>query len=85
LYWRIYETEIAKADLCDHFGDNSAVRHLTQAASAMRLLVDDGDRYVLTERGAFWIHLLQNYYVLNYIDKVWTTAMRTPWPGRIEL
>lgn len=85
LYWRIYETEIAKADLCDHFGDNPVIRHLTQAASAMRLLVDDGDRYVLTERGAFWIHLLQNYYVLNYIDKVWTTAMRTPWPGRIEL
>lgn len=33
------------------------------------LVTDDGERFVLTERGAFWIHLLQNHYVLNYIDK----------------
>ena len=39
----------------------------------------------LTERGAFWIHLLQNHYVLNYIDKVWRAAMQDPWPERITL
>lgn len=50
----------------------------------MQLMSDDGDRYVLAERGSSWIHLLQNYYVLNYIKRVWTRSMREAWPRRIE-
>ncbi|MCP4680688.1 MAG: hypothetical protein GY854_35445 [Deltaproteobacteria bacterium] len=43
------------------------------------------EKLTLTERGAFWIHLAQNQYVLNYIDKVWTTAMANPWPEAIAI
>jgi oxygen-independent coproporphyrinogen-3 oxidase len=85
LYWRFYDTEVPKAALRDYFGDDPTVRRLFKAAAALQLLTDIGDSYLLTERGAFWIHLLQNYYILNYINTVWTNAMRTPWPGRIEL
>jgi len=34
--------------------------------------------FTLTERGCFWIHLVQNYFVLNYINKVWYNAMKDP-------
>ena len=51
----------------------------------LHLVADQEDHYALTERGAFWIHLMQNYYVLDYIDKVWSRSMREAWPGRIEL
>jgi hypothetical protein len=52
---------------------------------ALGMLAEEAECYVLTERGSFWIHLIQNYYVLNYIDKLWTRAIQEPWPGRIEL
>jgi hypothetical protein len=51
----------------------------------LHLLNEEDARYALTERGSFWIHLLQNVYVLNYINTVWTRCMREAWPGRIDL
>ena len=85
LYWRLYETRVSKADLAELFCDDNGLRWLLWLALHLHLLADDGKHYVLTERGSFWIHLLQNYYVLNYIDKVWTRSMREAWPGKIEL
>ena len=85
LYWRLYETHVRKADFERRFADDARLRWLLQLALHLRLVTDDGSDFVLTERGAFWIHLMQNYYVLNYIDKVWTQSMREAWPGRIEL
>ena len=85
LYWRLYETRVSKADLAQLFCGDSGLRWLLWLALHLHLLSDDGEQYILTERGSFWIHLLQNYYVLNYIDKVWTRSMREAWPGRVEL
>ena len=76
LYWRLYETHVRKADFERRFADDARLRWLLQLALHLRLVTDDGSDFVLTERGAFWIHLMQNYYVLNYIDKVWTQSMR---------
>lgn len=39
----------------------------------------------LTERGARWIHWLQNLCVLDYIDLVWTHSKATAFPGKIRL
>ena len=85
LYWRLYETHVPKAGFERRFADDSRLRLLLQLAVLLRLVTTNGGDYVLTERGAFWIHLMQNYYVLNYIDKVWSRSMREAWPGRIEL
>ena len=85
LYWRLYETHVPQAGFECRFADDTRLRLLLQLAVYMRLVANIGGDYVLTERGAFWIHLLQNYYVLDYIDKVWSRSMREAWPGRIEL
>ncbi len=85
LYWRIYDTEVPKAGLRERFAGDAAVARLLKTAAALRLLTERPDRFELTERGAFWMHLMQNYYVLDYINTVWTAAMRNAWPGRIEL
>ncbi|MFH0792007.1 MAG: hypothetical protein V1905_02225, partial [bacterium] len=42
----------------------------------MGLCKETKDEIILTERGSFYIHLLQNYFILNYINKVWTIAKR---------
>jgi oxygen-independent coproporphyrinogen-3 oxidase len=85
LYWRLYETSVSKTQFARLFAGDAGIRWLLWLALHLRLVFDDGDRYVLSERGSFWIHLLQNYYVLNYIDKVWTRSMQEAWPERIEL
>ncbi len=30
----------------------------------------------LTEPGAFWLHLAQNYFALNYVNTLWTVRAR---------
>ena len=39
----------------------------------------------LTELGSFWIHLAQNYFVLNYINKVWSAMKKEAFPDQINL
>ena len=39
----------------------------------------------LTEEGAFWLHLLQNYFALNYVNILWTRARREPWPRAVAI
>ena len=85
LYWRLYETRVPKDEFECFFAHDARVRWLLQLALQLHLLQDQEHDYVLSERGSFWIHLLQNAYVLNYIDAVWTRCMRDAWPGRIEL
>jgi oxygen-independent coproporphyrinogen-3 oxidase len=85
LYWRLYETRVPKDDFERLFGRDARVSRLLWLALHLHLLEDEGHDYVLTEQGSFWIHLLQNLYVLNYINTVWAHCMRTAWPGRIEL
>jgi oxygen-independent coproporphyrinogen-3 oxidase len=85
LYWRLYDTYVPKHELTRIFKDDIRIKGMLMLARRLGMLTEEKDRYVLTERGSFWIHLLQNHYIINYIDKVWSTAMKEPWPGRIEL
>jgi hypothetical protein len=39
----------------------------------------------LTDAGAFWLHLAQNYFALDYGNTLWTAARRQPWPAAISL
>jgi hypothetical protein len=33
---------------------------------------------------AFWLHLAQNYFALNYVNTIWTAAKSQPWPEVIR-
>jgi oxygen-independent coproporphyrinogen-3 oxidase len=86
LYWRLYDTYISKKRLFEIFGDRyKRVRRLFWPAKVLRLFTEDAEQIYLTKRGAFWLHLLQNYFVLNYIDKVWSVAMKEAWPTEIRI
>ena len=41
--------------------------------------------YELTEKGAFWIHLAQNYFLLDYINKVWGVMKKEAYPEEIAI
>ncbi len=86
LYWRLYDTRIPLDDLDAVLGQDAAkarwwLRAVAQAGLAVRR-----DGYIeLTEPGAFWLHLAQNHFALNYVNKLWTEARREPWPQAVSI
>lgn len=86
LYWRLYDTNIPKIQLYELFGeDNAKLKLLLGLISFLKLADEDENQITLNERGAFWLHLMQNYFSLNYIDKVWTAAREEPNPKKISI
>ena len=85
LYWRLYETCIDQRRWREEYGENRLTQSLFKIMEILGLSRQKENQITLTERGAFYIHLLQNYFMLGYINKVWTAAMSEPWPERIEI
>ena len=84
LYWRIYETRFEKADFLRRFGQ-SFDRVYGKYFKALGLLgfsEDDGERIVLTDRGTYWLHALEDVFSIEYISRLWGTSKQEPWPQR---
>jgi coproporphyrinogen III oxidase-like Fe-S oxidoreductase len=86
LYWRFYDTRIPLDDLTAALGaDASKARRWLRAVKQAGLAVHQDGYLELTEAGAFWLHLAQNYFALNYVNTLWTQARREPWPQVVEI
>ena len=87
LYWRIYETRVDKhafrtefdRDFDDVFGTIFALFELLGFA------VDNGNVVEMTDRGNYWVHVLQNLFSLDFIGRVWQTCLEETWPQKISL
>lgn len=87
LYWRVYETRFRKVDFQLRFGvkyDN-AYGFPTKVLSALGFLEEGEDEIVLTDRGAYWLHVLQDLFSLNYVGRLWGISQNDPWPSRVVL
>jgi oxygen-independent coproporphyrinogen-3 oxidase len=85
LYWRFYDTRIDKQQFTAVFGKSRLWQTIFGVMKGLHLSTENQGQIQLGERGAFYIHLLQNYFVLNYINKVWTAALAEAWPQKIEI
>jgi coproporphyrinogen III oxidase-like Fe-S oxidoreductase len=85
LYWRFYDTYIPKKQFSDLFKSDRKIHKLLWIANKLGLCNETEDQISLTEPGSFWIHLIQNYYILNYINRVWTVATEQPWPRETKI
>ena len=86
LYWRFYDTRIPMDDLDVALGNDAPkarqwLRVMEQIGFAFR----NGKHLELTESGAFWLHLAQNYFALNYVNTLWTQARREAWPKAVAI
>jgi len=88
LYWRFYETKVPFEDYRRLFGrdleeDFAAVFKVVKLLS----LADDqkGPVLRLNKAGSHWIHLLQNYFALNYVSKIWKICKDNPLPQQIAI
>lgn len=84
LYWRFYDTVISKQEFEKRFGKDPKVKRIVEFFRKVGFLTDEGGYFRLTKRGAFWIHLAQNYFALNYVNTIWSRALIEPFPELIE-
>jgi len=86
LYWRFYDTRIPLDDLEAALGNDAPkARHWLRAMEQVGLAVRSEEYLKLTEQGAFWLHLAQNHFALDYVNTLWTTARREPWPQAVYI
>ncbi len=84
-YWRLYDTTIKEEELEEYFKNDRRLKKIIKVSDILNFY-DKKDGYIiLNERGSFYLHLLQNYFLLNYINKVWSKAMEEPFPEIIKL
>jgi oxygen-independent coproporphyrinogen-3 oxidase len=89
LYWRVYELQIKEQDFKDLFGlEMSLDATFSGLFNLVRLggmMEKKNGSYQVTTSGAYWIHRLQNEYSLNYINRLWGTCQKEPWPKQVKL
>ncbi len=87
-YWRIYETIFKRSDFKKRFQKNfdEVYGKYIKLFSFFGLIKeDDRDRIILSDRGAYWLHSVEDLFSINYISKLWGTAKKEPWPQKIFL
>jgi len=87
-YWRVYETRIKRSDFRKRFEKdfNEIYGKYIKLFSLFGLVKkDDGDEVILSDKGIFWLHALEDLFSLDYISKLWGTSKQEPWPERVVL
>jgi len=87
LYWRIYETRFARGDFKIRFEKefDSVYGKYFKPLALLGFLKCDGERVALSDRGAYWLHLLEDLFSIEYISRLWGTSKLEPWPERVVL
>ncbi|HOW25012.1 MAG TPA: radical SAM protein [Bacteroidales bacterium] len=87
LYWRIYETQFRKSDFEKRFntGFGRKFGKFINLMSGLGYLSNGSDHIRLTDRGTYWIHAFEDFFSIDYINKLWGTAKVDPWPERVVL
>jgi coproporphyrinogen III oxidase-like Fe-S oxidoreductase len=87
LYWRIYETRFRKSDFQQRFNrsfDKEFGTFMTQL-KRIGFLNNGQDIIQLTDKGTYWIHAFEDFFLIDYINKIWGTSKTNPWPDNIIL
>ncbi|MEJ2542425.1 MAG: hypothetical protein P8188_21125, partial [Gemmatimonadota bacterium] len=85
--WRIYETRFSKEDFKTRFKKefDTVYGRYVKPLARLGFLSDDGNRVVLSDWGAFWLHALEDLFSINYIGSLWGDLKQDPWPQRVAL
>jgi len=87
-YWRVYETRFKRSDFTKRFKKdfNEIYGKYIKAFSLFGLIKkDDGNEVILSDKGIFWLHALEDLFSLDYISKLWGTSKQEPWPEKVVL
>jgi coproporphyrinogen III oxidase-like Fe-S oxidoreductase len=87
-YWRVYETRFRRSDFRKRFEkDFNEVwgKHIKLFHLFGLIRKDDGNEIILSDRGTFWLHALEDLFSVDYISKLWGTSKQEPWPEQVVL
>ena len=87
LYWRIYETRFSKSDFFKRFNlcFDEKYGSLIEILNRIGYLKNGNDQINLTDKGSYWIHAFEDFFSIDYINKLWGTSIQNPWPGKVAL
>lgn len=87
IYWRLYETAIPLTAYKDRFGSEFCddFNHWLWLADKLHYTVKKDNHIVLTKKGIHRVHLLQNHFSLDYINRIWTACTQDPPPSKVPL
>jgi coproporphyrinogen III oxidase-like Fe-S oxidoreductase len=88
LYWRVYETRFKRSDFRKRFEKdfNKIYGKYMKLFSLFGLIKkDDGNEVILSDKGIFWLHALEDLFSIDYISKLWGTSEQEPWPEKVVL
>lgn len=87
LYWRIYETRFKKSAFTSRFGkdfDDHYGKYFN-LLSKIGFVALDGDDVFLSDDGAYWLHVVQDLFSIEYISRLWGSSEEDPWPESVSL
>lgn len=88
LYWQLYDTTIDRGRYRDKFGTTleDDFPRVLKTINMLGFIEGEDDNVMrLNTRGAHWIHLIQNYFALDYVTKIWASSKSNAWPEKIKL
>jgi len=88
LYWRVYETRFKRSDFRKRFEkdfDEIYGKYIKLFSLFGLIKKDDGNEVILSDKGIFWLHALEDLFSLDYISKLWGTSKQEPWPEKVVL
>jgi len=87
LYWRIYETRFAKIGFKKRFGKdfNKIYGKYVRLLSLLGFLKDKEDQIILSDKGTYWLHVLEDLFSIDYISILWGDSKQNPWPDKVIL
>ena len=87
LYWRLYETKIPILEYKSLFSSDLLTDYklFFVLLRVFRYARFDKEFIYINNNGIHYIHLIQNYFSLNFINKVWSQNYNNPNPLGIDL
>jgi len=88
LYWRFYETKVPKGDYKNLFNSDvkKDFKFLFFMLSFLGFVEEENAAYLqLNMKGIFYIHLIQNVFALDYINRIWSVCQKIKSPKEIAL
>lgn len=87
LFWKTYGTRISKKEFLDFFGVSLKRMYGVElfAAKVLGYIKETKEEYVLTKKGAYIYHLIEQAYTTAYIDKMWHILRLEAFPDKMKL
>jgi oxygen-independent coproporphyrinogen-3 oxidase len=87
LYWRIYETRFRKSDFYKRFNLDFDEKYGSFMGILNRIgfLKNGDDQINLTDKGAYWLHAFEDFFSIDFINRLWGNANQLSWPDNVIL